>query len=234
MTQSICLVNNVPLRSCLTQIFQWLRSRASTIAIRRRRSLSWCFTTCTRITSTSSSGSCVPTTTSSSNPINSRSSCGASTLRKRNSSVNVKERFLENVCWVFFFAISGQAGRGNNEEFGLLSLEFDENFCMGGPGILLSRETLKKGECSREFFGSFLKFALISSGSTYPDLFEKSLQHSRRRGSGSLRSEVCRNSMHVELRGSQMPSSKVRLTTTSISDAINLPSQLKRKQGFLR
>ncbi|XKL68382.1 hypothetical protein PGB90_003873 [Kerria lacca] len=38
----------------------------------------------------------------------------------------------------------GQAGRGNQEEFGLLSLEYDENFCMGGPGIILSRETLKK------------------------------------------------------------------------------------------
>lgn len=38
----------------------------------------------------------------------------------------------------------GQAGRGNNEEFGLLSLEYDENFCMGGPGVLLSKETLKK------------------------------------------------------------------------------------------
>lgn len=38
----------------------------------------------------------------------------------------------------------GQAGRGNNEEFGLLSLDYDENFCMGGPGIILSRETLKR------------------------------------------------------------------------------------------
>jgi len=37
----------------------------------------------------------------------------------------------------------GQAGRGNNEEFGLLSLEYDENFCMGGPGIIMSRETLR-------------------------------------------------------------------------------------------
>uniref|UniRef100_A0A8D8TS28 Hexosyltransferase n=1 Tax=Cacopsylla melanoneura TaxID=428564 RepID=A0A8D8TS28_9HEMI len=36
----------------------------------------------------------------------------------------------------------GQAGRGNQEEFGLLSLEYDENFCMGGPGIILSRATL--------------------------------------------------------------------------------------------
>ncbi|XP_058815020.1 chondroitin sulfate synthase 1 isoform X2 [Topomyia yanbarensis] len=38
----------------------------------------------------------------------------------------------------------GQAGRGNSEEFGLLSLEFDENFCMGGPGVIMSRETLRR------------------------------------------------------------------------------------------
>ena len=38
----------------------------------------------------------------------------------------------------------GQAGRGNSEEFGLLSLEYDENFCMGGPGVLFSRETLRR------------------------------------------------------------------------------------------
>lgn len=46
----------------------------------------------------------------------------------------------------------GQAGRGNNEEFGLLSLEFDENFCMGGPGIIMSRQTLKRGEISGKLF----------------------------------------------------------------------------------
>ncbi|XP_049837336.1 chondroitin sulfate synthase 1 [Schistocerca gregaria] len=38
----------------------------------------------------------------------------------------------------------GQAGRGNEQEFGLLSLEYDENFCMGGPGVLMSRETLAR------------------------------------------------------------------------------------------
>lgn len=38
----------------------------------------------------------------------------------------------------------GQAGLGNKEEFGLLSLDYNENFCMGGPGILMSRETLKR------------------------------------------------------------------------------------------
>lgn len=43
----------------------------------------------------------------------------------------------------FIFHI-GQAGKGNSEEFGLLSLEFDENFCMGGPGVVLSSETLRR------------------------------------------------------------------------------------------
>lgn len=37
----------------------------------------------------------------------------------------------------------GQAGLGNEKEFGLLSLDYDENFCMGGPGIVMSRETLR-------------------------------------------------------------------------------------------
>lgn len=37
----------------------------------------------------------------------------------------------------------GQAGMGNKEEFGQLSLEPDENFCMGGPGMIMSRDTLR-------------------------------------------------------------------------------------------
>lgn len=38
----------------------------------------------------------------------------------------------------------GQAGLGNKEEFGLLSLQRNENFCMGGPGMVLSHVVLKK------------------------------------------------------------------------------------------
>lgn len=38
----------------------------------------------------------------------------------------------------------GQAGLGNKDEFGLLSLDYDENFCMGGPGMVFSRETLRR------------------------------------------------------------------------------------------
>ncbi|XP_077989415.1 chondroitin sulfate synthase 1-like [Glandiceps talaboti] len=38
----------------------------------------------------------------------------------------------------------GQAGLGNQEEFGKLFLNTGENFCMGGPGMIFSRETLKK------------------------------------------------------------------------------------------
>ncbi|XP_063979175.1 chondroitin sulfate synthase 1 isoform X2 [Diachasmimorpha longicaudata] len=53
----------------------------------------------------------------------------------------------------------GQAGRGNSKEFGLLSLEYDENFCMGGPGVILSRETLARivphiKECLRNLYTS--------------------------------------------------------------------------------
>ncbi|XP_063590151.1 chondroitin sulfate synthase 1-like [Penaeus indicus] len=36
----------------------------------------------------------------------------------------------------------GQAGKGNQEEFGHLALKDDENFCMGGPGVIMSRKTL--------------------------------------------------------------------------------------------
>jgi chondroitin sulfate synthase len=49
----------------------------------------------------------------------------------------------------------GQAGRGNSEEFGLLSLEFDENFCMGGPGVIMSRETLRRYFRLKQLLGSF-------------------------------------------------------------------------------
>lgn len=38
----------------------------------------------------------------------------------------------------------GQAGTGKAEELGKLSLASDENFCMGGPGMIFSRETLRR------------------------------------------------------------------------------------------
>lgn len=37
----------------------------------------------------------------------------------------------------------GQAGRGTAQEYGTLSLAEDENYCMGGPGILLSSKLLR-------------------------------------------------------------------------------------------
>ena len=48
----------------------------------------------------------------------------------------------------------GQAGLGNKAEFGTLALRADENFCMGGPGMVMSRETLRRlaphiGRCLR-------------------------------------------------------------------------------------
>ncbi|XP_078701367.1 chondroitin sulfate synthase 1-like [Branchiostoma floridae x Branchiostoma belcheri] len=38
----------------------------------------------------------------------------------------------------------GQTGLGSAEELGRLSLDAGENFCMGGPGMLMSRETLRR------------------------------------------------------------------------------------------
>ncbi|XP_014359354.2 chondroitin sulfate synthase 1 [Papilio machaon] len=38
----------------------------------------------------------------------------------------------------------GQAGRGTAAERDALALEYNENFCMGGPGVLISRETLRR------------------------------------------------------------------------------------------
>ena len=36
----------------------------------------------------------------------------------------------------------GQAGLGNAAEYGQLSLGPNQNYCMGGPGVVLSREVL--------------------------------------------------------------------------------------------
>lgn len=37
----------------------------------------------------------------------------------------------------------GQTGLGTTEELGKLALEPGENFCMGGPGMIFSREVLR-------------------------------------------------------------------------------------------
>lgn len=51
----------------------------------------------------------------------------------------------------------GQTGLGNVEELGKLGLEPGENFCMGGPGMIFSREVLRRmvphiGECLGEMY----------------------------------------------------------------------------------
>jgi len=51
----------------------------------------------------------------------------------------------------------GQPGMGTKEEYGKLALGENENFCMGGPGIILSRETLTRftphiKKCLKNFY----------------------------------------------------------------------------------
>jgi chondroitin sulfate synthase len=38
----------------------------------------------------------------------------------------------------------GQAGQGTSDEYGQLALAHDENYCMGGPGVILSREAMRR------------------------------------------------------------------------------------------
>uniref|UniRef100_T1JJS5 Hexosyltransferase n=1 Tax=Strigamia maritima TaxID=126957 RepID=T1JJS5_STRMM len=52
------------------------------------------------------------------------------------------ELFLKSINSSELYFI-GQAGLGAKRERGRLSLLDDENFCMGGPGMLLTRETLR-------------------------------------------------------------------------------------------
>lgn len=51
----------------------------------------------------------------------------------------------------------GQTGLGTAEELGRLALEPGENFCMGGPGMIFSREVLRRmvphiSTCLREMY----------------------------------------------------------------------------------
>ena len=51
----------------------------------------------------------------------------------------------------------GQPGTGTKEEYGKLGLGANENFCMGGPGIILSHETLARfvphiKKCLKNFY----------------------------------------------------------------------------------
>ncbi|XP_077988401.1 chondroitin sulfate synthase 1-like [Glandiceps talaboti] len=53
----------------------------------------------------------------------------------------------------------GQAGQGNREEFGKLYLDSSDNYCMGGPGVVFSRETLRRivpniSKCIKSLYSS--------------------------------------------------------------------------------
>lgn len=67
------------------------------------------------------------------------------------------------ICFLVFFLnlgkpyYIGQPGMGTKEEYGKLALGENENFCMGGPGIILSRETLARftphiKKCLKNFY----------------------------------------------------------------------------------
>ncbi|GFS14991.1 chondroitin sulfate synthase 1 [Elysia marginata] len=94
----------------------------------------------------------------------------------------------------------GQAGTGKAEELGKLSLAPDENFCMGGPGMIFSRETLRRmaphiSFCLRNLYTSHedveigrcvRKFAGIQCTWSYePDVADFPLPHVKHPGPDS-------------------------------------------------
>lgn len=57
----------------------------------------------------------------------------------------------------------GQAGLGKGDEYGQLSFGSNDNYCMGGPGIILSREALR-------LLGPHLEKCLLELMTTHEDV----------------------------------------------------------------
>ncbi|KAH9416600.1 Chondroitin sulfate synthase 1 [Dermatophagoides pteronyssinus] len=57
----------------------------------------------------------------------------------------------------------GQTGVGNKDEFGQLNLSMHDNFCMGGPGVILSFKSLQK-------IATNIKYCLQNLYSTHEDV----------------------------------------------------------------
>jgi chondroitin sulfate synthase len=57
----------------------------------------------------------------------------------------------------------GQAGLGNSAEYGQLALGHRDNYCMGGPGVVVSRETLRS-------VAPFLRSCLLELLTTHEDV----------------------------------------------------------------
>lgn len=70
----------------------------------------------------------------------------------------------------------GQAGLGNSAEYGLLALGNTDNYCMGGPGVVLSRQTLRSvlfvfiSNCASRLLSPHLESCLSHLLTTHEDV----------------------------------------------------------------
>ncbi|KAI8507317.1 Chondroitin sulfate synthase 1 [Branchiostoma belcheri] len=149
------------------------------------------------------------------------------------------EKFLRKVDSSRAFYI-GQAGVGKEDEFGRLGLRPDENYCMGGPGMIMSRETLRRVVpnipwCLKNLYSShedveigrcITKFAGITCTSAFDtrDIFFNDYKNYNRGNIGDLHKTIIDNA--ITLHPNKRPQYQYKLHTYLLSQRIH---DLKRR-----
>ncbi|XP_038660641.1 chondroitin sulfate synthase 3-like [Scyliorhinus canicula] len=141
----------------------------------------------------------------------------------------------------------GQTGLGTTEELGKLALEPGENFCMGGPGMIFSREVLRRmvphiGECLREMYTTHedveigrcvRRFANTQCVWSYEmqQLFYENYEHNKKGYIQDLRSSKIHNA--ITLHPNKRPDYQYRLhnylLTRKVSELRHRTIQLHRE-----
>ncbi|XP_078599027.1 chondroitin sulfate synthase 3-like [Branchiostoma floridae x Branchiostoma japonicum] len=134
----------------------------------------------------------------------------------------------------------GQAGVGKEDELGRLGLRPDENYCMGGPGMIMSRETLRRVVpnipwCLKNLYSShedveigrcITKFAGITCTSAFDtrDIFFNDYKNYNKGNIGELHKAVI--DIAITLHPNKRPEYQYKLHTYFLTQRIH---DLKRR-----
>ncbi|KAI8507303.1 Chondroitin sulfate synthase 1 [Branchiostoma belcheri] len=125
----------------------------------------------------------------------------------------------------------GQPGFGKDDEFGRLGLRDDENYCMGGPGMIMSREVLRRvvphiSRCLKNLYSShedveigrcITKFAGVDCTWAYDsrDIFFNDYKHYHMGRIEELRTSVINRA--ITLHPNKRPEYQYKLHNTFLS-----------------